>query len=165
MTDSRFEPRTVVVPTGSIYPNGALVVVGYDAAGNLLAHPPGGGFQFSIRPDQARQLRVVTDQERLQPLYRKTTFGMEGIEATFEGWTDGTLWNGWARPLFEFAAAAEVAQVFGGEYRADLDAFVTKPDDGEEEVWQSVMISTPGGVQVKLYPIGAAAWIWDEVTV
>jgi len=90
-------------------------------------------------------------------------FGMEGIDGIFEGWTDGTLWNGWAKPDFEFAAAEEVTKLFGGEYRADLDAFVTNLEGEGNEVWRSVMILTLDGIERRVYPIGAAAWVWDEV--
>lgn len=159
----KFEKGNVIVPVESTYPTGALVVFGYEPDGTLLAYPQGGGLRYRFKPGSERQFRLVGQDELRKPLWRRARFEIEGVEKTFEGWTDGTLWNGWAKPHFGFAVAQAVAQEFGGEYREGQDAFVTKTNGNEEETWEAVIISSLGEIRTKVYPIGAGAWIWDRV--
>src|SRR4051812_22468189 len=120
----RFPRHSIVVPTGQQFPDGALVVDGYDAAGCLLAHPEGGGFRYVIRPELAAKLRLVTDAELDESLCRYASFWLEGVDGVFEGWTDGRHWNGWAMPHFERSEAERVARAFAGCYDANRDAFI-----------------------------------------
>lgn len=85
----------------------------------------------------------------------------------FEGWTDGTLWNGWATPRFEFAEAQKVVEALNQEnqtawYNEAEDSFYFEQDDSNEpESYPSLMIQTDEG-QKKVYAIGAFAWTWEE---
>jgi hypothetical protein len=106
---------------------------------------------------------------------RKALFGMEILgDIGVEGWTDGTLWNGWAKPLFEFPEARKLLDAFadaceqqgrgGGAWydeRNDRFCFVLE-GDLEPECFPS-QIAEVAGREVKVYPIGAGAWIWEEV--
>lgn len=93
---------------------------------------------------------------------RQSQFIIEvtGDEA-FEGYTESTLWNGWACPFFDFANAQRIVAAFAplqeAAYDADLDEFVFASEDGEER-FGAVEIEGAG----KLYPIGAGTWIWEE---
>lgn len=163
MTAQRHAKGAILVPCDRQYPDGALVVDGYETGGSLLAHPLGGGFQFTITPAEAARLRPVGGGEQQSPLYRKAKFSVEGLDGEFEGWTDGTTWNGWAKPRFELAAARLLARVFEGTFDEQRDCFITKSGDGEDEIWAAEIISILGGTLLKVYPIGAGAWIWDEI--
>jgi hypothetical protein len=160
--EADFPKQTVLVPVGNVFPSGALVLDGYENNGYLLAHPYGGGLQFRIRPDQTVRLRVVSETEIQQTRYRKAQFEIEGVEGLFEGWTEGRRWNGWATPHFEFETAKKVVASAGGRYDSDKDVFLTKGNDGED-TWPATTINVLGGTELKVYPVGAWAWIWDEV--
>ena len=43
-----FHQGDIIVRDDTTYPEGALIVDGFDKEGNLLAHPMGGGLQFII---------------------------------------------------------------------------------------------------------------------
>lgn len=88
---------------------------------------------------------------------------VEGCDACFEGWSDGTAWKGWAQPLFDFQTAQTVLAALapGWRYDEQADAFITPGDDGEES-WPVAIVELPDGGAAKLYPIGAGSWIWGE---
>lgn len=166
MNQPTFSKDEVVMPKGSDYPNGALVVDGYDQEGNLLAHPLGGGPQYKIGPAKQTGLRIVLHQERKTTPFRKAKFSLEGVEGEFEGWTDGSLWNGWATPHFELAEARKVIKALHptkASFDETKDAFITESTDGEQEAWEANQIDLPDGTRLKVYPIGAWAWCWDEI--
>jgi len=163
MNAHQFNKGDVLVPADKRYPSGALVADGYDSRGCLLAHPQGGGLQFIIAPSKAARLRVVPEYERLTTAWRRATFEIDGMDGRFDGWTDGQRWNGWAMPAFEFAVAQEVAKTFEGRYDKGRDAFITRSQDDEEEVWPAQEVVVLAGAALRLYPIGAGAWIWDDV--
>ena len=161
----KFTKGDIIIPAQEVYPNGALTVDGYEKDGTLLAHPLGGGFQYRLKPNAEQKFRIVTDDEKAGPLWRKAKFEVEGVEAEFNGWTDGNSWNGWAMPHFEFNEAKRVVDVITdskGRYDAEQDCFVTTDTDGEDEVWESQTITLLGNQQVKVYGVGAGSWIWDE---
>lgn len=136
----------------------------FDALGGLLAHPLGGGMQRSIPADQLTRFEIVNELEKT-PVFHRAVFEMDATKEKFEGWSDGRLWNGWAKPKFEFAEAMKIVATSKarGRYDAATDDFTTVISNGEEEVWPAEMISLPDGGTVKVYPIGAGSWIWEEV--
>lgn len=132
-----------------------------------MAHPLGGGLQYRIKAGAEKAFRVVPQTEKAAGLWRRAKFSVEGADAEFQGWTRGQLWNGWAMPYFEFSEAQRVIEALTdpkGKYDAERDCFVSANGDGEEEIWQAERIAVLGGQHVKVYGIGAGAWIWDEVT-
>jgi hypothetical protein len=162
-----FTKGDIIIPVESVYPNGALTVDGHEADGTLLAHPLGGGFQYRFKPGAERQLRVVPATEAASPLWRRCKFAIERVDNEFQGWTNGRLWNGWAMPYFEHTEAQRVIEaVTDSKWNHDAvrDCFISTNSDGEEEIWPAQLITALGGQQVKVYGIGAGAWIWDEVT-
>jgi hypothetical protein len=52
-----------------------------------------------------------------------------------------------------------------GRYDAERDCFVTFDTDGTDEIWESQTITLLGSQQVKVYGVGAGAWIWEEQSV
>ncbi|MEN9675160.1 MAG: hypothetical protein RIS76_1056 [Verrucomicrobiota bacterium] len=162
----QFNRSEIIVPQGNRYPDGALVVDGYDGVGRLLAHPVGGGLQFIIGAEQLAQLRRVAAEERRNPRLRRAQFGMDGVHGRFHGWTAGESWNGWAKPMFELQEARRVISAMPelkGQYDASDDRCITLSQDGEEEAWNAELIQPDGGGTVKVYPVGAGCWCWDEI--
>lgn len=158
-----FQKGTILIPAGHHYPDGALTVDGYDQSGNLLAHPLGGGFQYVIGPERVSSMREVRGDERQAAFYRHAKFAVDGVDGVFAGWMDGRRWNGWAMPYFERREAERVAGLFDARYDAGRDAYITISQDGEEEVWAAVDITVADGTSIRAYPIGAGAWIWDDL--
>lgn len=98
----------------------------------------------------------------------KSLFTLDALEnASFEGWTDGTLWNGWATPRFELAEAQKLIEAFiqAGEkawYDEAQDAFCFQVEGYDEpERYPSSTIQTGEG-ELKVYAIGAYGWTWEK---
>lgn len=90
------------------------------------------------------------------------TFG----DDVFEGFTQGETWNGWARPFFIHEEAQKIVnahkeQGLNAYYNQQSDefAFEVASSIGDYDVFPCVEISG-----MKLYPVGAGCWIWEEVT-
>lgn len=159
-----FQKGDIIVRSNENYPEGALVVDGFDPTRNLLAHPLGGGLQLIIPPSDIPRFGIVEELEMTR-VFRRSYFSIEGVEEQFEGWSDGRHWNGWAMPHFEFQQAQRVVAAFdpeNGHYNASTDSFVTRTSDGDEESWLGETIALPDGGEVKVYPVGTGSWIWDE---
>ena len=105
---------------------------------------------------------------------RKAVFAIDSISgATFEGYTDGDSWNGWACPYFEKPEAEHVlkaseANNYIWSYDSEQDAFIVRskddPEEYEPEVFEAVQRNVEGGEEVKVYGIGAYSWIWELAT-
>ena len=107
---------------------------------------------------------------------KTTLFNLEPLgEIMFKGFTSGRRWNGLACPGFTKDEADRIVEVwhklgYKADYDAVTDVFRFAPFDSladpnldwsDEEVVEHF-----GPIEVdgwKLYPIGAGAWIWDEV--
>ena len=101
---------------------------------------------------------------------RETLFSTDILgDDTFSGYTDGRTWNGWACPYFPFEQAQRLVAAWRDSgwkagYDPKRDVFTFAAADGQAEADEP---ETFGGVEIggkQLYPIGAGAWIWDEVT-
>jgi hypothetical protein len=107
---------------------------------------------------------------------RKALFSIYILDDVhIEGWTDGSLWNGWATPVFEFAEAKKLLDALVDAYkqlgtsdrawydeRNDSFCFVQE-DCPEPECYPSEIIKV-SGQELKVYPIGAEVWVWEEVS-
>lgn len=99
---------------------------------------------------------------------RKTRFVIDTNEKTYEGYTDGRLWNGWECPWFTKEVVEEMMRDFikeGGEakYNSETDSYIFLGECWDEpDVFDGKDVETGNGVK-HLYPIGAWCWIWDEV--
>ena len=162
----KYDKGDVIVPRDGQFPDGALVVVGYDDGGRLLAHPFGGGFERAL-PAADQRFRLADEDERGAALFRQAKFSLMESQDLFTGWTNGQAWNGWAKPLFERTEAERLIAWLKDEkarFDKDRDAFVTASPDGEQEAWPAQSIEISDGSSIKVYSIGAACWCWDEVT-
>lgn len=94
---------------------------------------------------------------------KKAQFKIETFPSElFNGYTDGENWNGWVCPYFSFEEAQKIAEAhekllnIQTRYEESEDKFTFEfPDETEE--YKALMIEGK-----KLYPIGSAAWIWEE---
>ena len=107
---------------------------------------------------------------------KKTTFEIEPLEGqAFEGFTEGQRWNGWACPLFTRDESDRLVGAWNAlGYKADYDSAADMyrfapidrfgdpdPDLSDEEEAEHFGSFVVDGMT--LYPIGAGAWIWEEV--
>ena len=148
------------------YPEGALVCDGYDGAGRLLAHPLGGGFQLTVAAQDEPRFRLMAEGERAVALFRRGRFSLADGERAFEGWSNGEVWNGWAMPRFEAGVGMEILEFLGAEgarFDGKADVFVTVSQEGEEETWPAEEITITDGSRIRVYPLGAGSWIWEEL--
>lgn len=165
MHSARFAKGETIVPVEKITPSGALVVDGYESDGTLLAHPVGGGLQYRFKPGAEKRFRVFTRGEAQASLWRRSKFSIEGLETAFQGWTQDKRWNGWEMPYFEYSEAQRVIEMLTdptGRYDAERDCFVTTNSEGEEDTWPAELITVLGGQRLKVYGVGAGAWIWED---
>ena len=87
---------------------------------------------------------------------------------SFIGYTDGTLWNGWATPHFELSEARKVMTDYNSYRDEDeqmtfdsaADRFIIPYDEYQYEEEKGYDIDTEDGMK-HLYGIGAYSWIWD----
>jgi hypothetical protein len=160
----KFSKGEVICREAKSYPEGALVCDGYDEWGRMLAHPLGGGFQLTVPAQDEPIFRLVADAERGSALFQRGRFALADSDVSFEGWSNGRLWNGWETPRFEFTVCTEILRSLsyqGARFEASADAFV-KVSGGEEETWSAEEIAITDGSLIKVYPLGAGSWIWEE---
>lgn len=80
-------------------------------------------------------------------------------ENSFEGFSRGDDWNGWACPYFSFEEAQKIVKAHAPDtarYEENNDQFIFKVGD-EEEFYPAVLEDGR-----KLYAIGNGSWIWEE---
>jgi hypothetical protein len=106
-----------------------------------------------------------------QPRFHRSIFTADFLgAAAVPGWTDGSDWNGWATPYFEFAEAKNLIRLHqavngpdSAYYNPQSDTFGFLLNGGDEpELFGAVEIAASSH-KVKVYPIGTCAWIWEEV--
>ncbi|RYZ79393.1 MAG: hypothetical protein EOP04_27830 [Proteobacteria bacterium] len=84
-------------------------------------------------------------------------------EQTFEGFTTGEDWNGFAVLFFELNVAHQIIDSLSkigisSGYDSDEDAFWVISDGSDDE---ELFFSTESEGR-KYYPIGSGSWIWEE---
>jgi len=99
----------------------------------------------------------------------KQRFSIDFLDGEiFDGYTNGEYWNGFACPYFTFEQAQAIvsasrARGFDARYDAEADQFTFEMQNSESEddrdSFPAVKIDN-----LKVYPIGAHCWIWDEVS-
>ncbi len=98
---------------------------------------------------------------------RKTRFELVGIKGSFEGFTTGDLWNGWACPYFTRMEGQRVVLVWNSQLEGQNErgqASFNGTDNcfefllsGEVDRFGAEVIDG-----VDLYPIGTFGWCWME---
>ncbi|MNB76602.1 hypothetical protein D3C75_232710 [compost metagenome] len=116
---------------------------------------------------------------------RKTNFTIMEWEQSFEGYTSGETWNGWACPYFTKEAGIKLCEYTrSGRYDEVADWFVFAIEGQEDVVTDQVLLDirnhpdvdliedyevykpeeiNVNGESLKVYGIGYGWWIWDEV--
>lgn len=161
-----FRIGEIIIRLDRHFPDGIMVVDGYDRDGALLAHHHGNVFPRRIQPLEVAQFRLVTLAEQKASEYRSSAFTLEGSDEEYRGWTQWAFWKGWALPHFEFQEAERIIarlHDLGAHYSRQSDAFIFKPSSGTPHVWKARVIRVRGGKKLRVYPIGAFSWCWEEV--
>ena len=159
-----FTQGQMIVRDDHKYPDGAVVVDGIDSRGYLLVHPLGGGLQFAVSPRDIGRFQSVEPAEKI-PVFNSGTFYLEGIEGEFEGWSDGSSWNGWEKPCFTRCVAERILAASGcrWSYDASADEFtVVTSEEDEPERFTGEAIQLGDGGSVTAYFTGAGSWIWEK---
>ena len=155
-----------IVRDDRVFPLGALVVDEIADDSGILAHPLGGGCQLSLTASELSHFDVVAEQEKVS-LFTQGVFCIDGVEGEFQGWSDGSVWNGWDKPFFSKDVSVQVLKAFGcfWEYDAGKDVFIVKTDSCEDaEEFAGISLELADGGRVHTYPVGAGSWIWERVS-
>lgn len=101
--------------------------------------------------------------------YHRAPYGVmyrEAVGPEFEGWSDGSLRDGWEAPLFDHDQARQVLDAYWSELGWDYDdiddMFLMNAPPGTDESVITVggqWIHVPGG-RMRVYEIG---WGWPWV--
>jgi len=159
-----FTQGEIIVRDDLKYPDGAVVVDGLDTRGRLLVHPRGGGLQFAVPPREVGRFQSVEPAEQIQ-VFSAGSFYLEGIDEEFQGWSDGSSWNGWEKPCFNREVAERILAASGyrWSYDASADEFtVVTSEEDEPERFTGEAIQLGDGGSVTAYFVGAGSWIWDK---
>jgi hypothetical protein len=158
-----FTQGEIIVRDDLKYPDGAVVVDGLDTRGRLLVHPLGGGLQLALPLREIGRFQSVEPAEQI-PVFSAGTFYLEGIKGKFEGWSEGSSWNGWEKPCFSREVAERILRATGccWTYDASDDEFIiTAIEDEDPERCGGETIELGDGGSVIAYFIGAGFWTWD----
>lgn len=129
--------------------------------------------KFNVCVD--RSDNTMTENATEKPKFRKSTFAIDD-NPSFPGYTYGAHWNGWACPYFTKETAIEIMQFyyptlpashkeeqFWG-YNPKEDYFIGGNIDHDDVMaWEGTDIEIDGET-IRVYPIGAWAWIWSDDT-
>lgn len=90
---------------------------------------------------------------------------------SYAGYTADQTWNGWACPLFTKEVADQIAVAWAhdplsqmaGTYDATTDTYAfLDPENEDEPALYPGEDHVVDGQPLRLYPIGAGCWVWDE---
>jgi len=109
----------------------------------------------------------------MKDTHQKSQFVLSALSGSvFSGLTDGTTWNGFACPHFDFNVAKMIlkkSEVNGyeWEYNAWQNVFtvwhVDDPVDWEPVRFESTEVTFQESTY-RVYPIGAHFWTWLEIS-
>ena len=94
----------------------------------------------------------------------------EGREIVLDGYTDGTDWNGWAKPYLTLETMRKLHDAIDAEVMRGTDMVtMTENPDGSFSLWESPTEDTVGisavetgteDEQIPLYDMGGQ-WTWE----
>lgn len=94
--------NTIIAPASGTYPDNAYVVV-REEGDYYAAFRMGGGFEVWI-PKAETRTPTIAEVTTTELRYSKFCFddgdGDRARADSWNGWHDGTHWNGWAKPYF-----------------------------------------------------------------
>ena len=163
----------IYIPKENTYPEGAVTIARGVAQepGFVKFAPMGGGFVYRMPEAEFEStFRKVAKNEINNVQFRAAEFNIDDVyEEPIPGYTTGTLWNGWAMPVFEKEAVMKLAQV-GSDITFDeeKDTFIVDmgedvDDDCRFEEYVGFDISFEGELK-HVYAIGDG-WCWNEIRV
>lgn len=127
MSGDQFKKGDVIIPRNRKFPDAALEVYGWRESDEscMLAAPLGGGLIYKFGPEQRAKydFRLVTDEERAANPWRLFKFTLDDDDSAFEGWWDGTRWNGFATPAFTAEQFEKARAVFNGFWKEEDGVF------------------------------------------
>lgn len=102
----------------------------------------------------------------------ESAFEISDNIAIYDGYTNGTHWNGWACPWFTKETALEIADAYNALipddkaraiYNETEDTFIFYGyDEAEPEEFKGKDFII-NGKTLHLYPIGNGSWVWDDI--
>lgn len=111
------------------------------------------------------------------PGFRPGRFRIDGLPGTYDGFTRGETWNGFAIPYFPLAEARRVADDYAAqpagldgqteaEYDEDRDLVrLYDPSSGEWDEYGVTEIDDGTGHGPRaLYSVGGHYWTWEDAT-
>lgn len=99
--------------------------------------------------------------------WRPGVFYLDAYSRTFQGYTCGEDWNGWATPVFEKQAILSMIEVMGDgddplSFNDTLDAAAWYSSDWQETTHYKAESISVGERMVTVYPVGTYEWTWVE---
>ena len=137
----------------------------YRSATRRMTISPMGRFLVGYDAETGKRIEAPAESRKL----RLAQFAVDGLEGTFEGYTTGETWNGWAVPYFPLGEARRIIADYDtqppsldgqtrGEYDSDRD--VIRLYDPSADEWDEIGSVEHDGHT--LYPVGAYLWTWEE---
>jgi len=132
---------------------------------HVFVAPYHGGFEMRIPQDVFNKEYVQVDIDDLY-CFRKGRFSAEGGE-DFNGFTDGSVWNGWACPLVTLEVAAKMLETCcDGEtliFSRDGDVLIVTdscyPDEPHKLEASAIEVD---GEKHAVYDLGQLGWCFTE---
>jgi hypothetical protein len=89
-------------------------------------------------------------------------FTIEGTNICFEGYTDGSKWNGWEKPYFTQVVADKIADEFELDYSDDSECYISQnEDESDSDSYYEHTVIEVNGKTTHVYAIGRGDWMWD----
>lgn len=111
-------------------------------------------------------------------------FAIDGLDGTYEGYTYGDTWNGWATPMFEKPVMDDIMAEFKSQgtegpwemvyvestdtYVYDFDGRGESPDDGDTFVYDTTAPEPDGVDFIKGFNLDGrhlyefSGWTWQD---
>ena len=100
-------------------------------------------------------------------MYKRANLCIESYEGlvVVDGWeVDGSHWNGWAIPVFGFAAAQAIAEEIGLDYDAETKTYKETPKSaGDTDYFEEWTSGFNDELEEETVAIGACYWCWSTV--
>jgi len=98
--------------------------------------------------------------------YTKAVFSVDGLNGKFEGWTDGTTWNGWETPSFTRDVMNDIYDEclrngYTAEFNGETKNHELTFEDGTVELIERHRLTIDGKKGKEMFFI--SGWTWERV--